>query len=445
MKKQIVLVFILLTVFGMFVSNQNTSASVSEKSENQRNNADQYKIKTLIDTKEKQLAVTSAKEWIKDDRVIEYPITSDSVQWKKFTTHKQMVEACTIPDEIIEKLSTQELIGMIMDYPLLCDLYYYDTYEQGLYTLVSQFNGLRELLRRKDGISELIKYYKSYDIPKEPLISKKVTDELNDTNNEMYDKKLAGILKNGAKADALQTDFKVIANVELLEVLLTNDIVLDSSSQKQKEEILDIALEKYSKKIESDLFTGKENTFYRVVKENDSMNIFVNLQTKTTKLGALRNATLRSMNYVTTPKGSKVPVFTSAYYGDSWAKELDLKTKQQYPNATILSSSDNRYNCHSHAWYNQLPTNIYWMNHPDAYINDGSYKKITNKSNRGAHNRVLWMQVPLANPIIHSGYLVNINSDGTYKINSKWGQGPLMTHKAKYSPYSGGREYYKRN
>lgn len=121
---------------------------------------------------------------------------------------------------------------------------------------------------------------------------------------------------------------------------------------------------------------------------------------------------------VKTPKGTKVYVISDGYYGDKWAKAEDAEFKKKYPKATIIRSSDNRYNCHSYAWYNQGTNNRYWMNDPRAYVTDGSYAKITNSKKRGANNRICWELYALKQPIVHSGILKKINSDGSYTVYS---------------------------
>ncbi len=237
----------------------------------------------------------------------------------------------------------------------------------------------------------------------------------------------------------MQADFKIVANIELVEALLVNDIVVDRCNKKQLNEIANIASEKYIEKSNNKLFWGKENFIYKVAKEVNNIDILGITNTKNNLFASTSNTT-----YVTTPKGTKVPVYTSSYAGAQWSKTITAETKKEYPKATVIRPADNRYNCHSYAWYKQSTGNVYWMQTPASYYKDGSYEKITNKADRGANNRIIWSKIPLAQPIIHSGYLVGINKNGSYNIYSKWGQGPLMQHNAKYSPYDGTRYYYKK-
>lgn len=429
-KNMIVLVMVMSLIFsGTNVSGKVIGTEASEKN--------LYSISDLVNSDKEQEASTLAESWISDSQEFDYPVKPESEEWKVLDTHEKMVEVCTIPDEVIQQMSTYELLEVVMDYPLLSDLYFYNTYEQGLYALVSEFNGLRELLKRSDGISEILEYYENYKIPQNPATSEKVIEELENVNDYEFDKKLTEVIANNEESTALQTDFRTIANLELVEILLVNNSIYVSCDEKQKIKIAGIINDKYNNKLQSNLFTGKENLVYEVACEAGNTDIIYEIEKEYKNPMSIYSST-----YVTTPNGSKVEVNTYSYNGSTWAKALDAETKKKYPDATLIRSSDNRYNCHSYAWYKQSSGNVYLMNNPSKYISDGSYKKITNKNNRGADNRVVWIQ---NNSYIHSGYLVSINDNGSYNIRSKWGSGPLMLHKANYSPYDAQtREYYER-
>jgi len=396
-----------------------------------------YSVSDLLNSDKEQEASTLAEKWIADGQEFDYPVKPESEEWKVLDTHEKMVEVCTIPDEVIQQMSTYELLEIVMDYPLLSDLYCYNTYEQGLYALVSEFNGLRELLKRSNGISEILEYYENYKIPKAPATSEKVIEELEDVNDYEFDKKLTEVIGNNEKSTTLQMDFRTIANVELAEILLVNSSIYVSCDEEQKSKIVDIISDKYNDKLQSNLFTGKENLVYEAAGEAGNTEIIYEIEKE-----YKNQVSTYSGTYVTTPNGSKVDVDIYSYNGDTWAKALDAEIKKEYPDATLIRSSDNRYNCHSYAWYKQSNGNVYWMDNPSKYISDGSYKKVTNKNNRGSGNRVVWIQ---NNSYIHSGYLVSINSNGSYNIRSKWGSAQLMLNKANYSPYDAQtREYYER-
>lgn len=137
---------------------------------------------------------------------------------------------------------------------------------------------------------------------------------------------------------------------------------------------------------------------------------------------------------VKTPKGSTVPVIIKTWeLSSSEIKSLDNKFKKSYPNAHFIRSSSRKYNCHSYAWYNSAATSK-WMNSPARYMSDGSYYQISLSTPPSPYTKVYY---PNGNHSARMGF-----EGGGYHW-SKWGSGPVMQHKASYSPYnSRGLRYY---
>ncbi len=79
-----------------------------------------------------------------------YPVLPGSDEWKALDSHADKVSACAIPDEILERMSTEALLDSVLNYPLLGDIYLWDTVPQGLEAVSSGFNGLQELMERED-------------------------------------------------------------------------------------------------------------------------------------------------------------------------------------------------------------------------------------------------------------------------------------------------------
>ena len=104
----------------------------------------------------------------------------------------------------------------------------------------------------------------------------------------------------------------------------------------------------------------------------------------------------------------------------------------QYPNATFLSTSTTKYNCHSYAWYNQNPNNnSIWLtslNHNvvfqlSKYWTNDLYRATTADSAK---------VVFYGRTEDHSA----MTSTTSGKYVSKWGAGPLMEHSPDDCPYS---------
>lgn len=91
--------------------------------------------------------------------VWDYPVKPGSEEWKKFESNEAMVNACQIPEKILSALSTENLMELCLQYPLLYDVFAFNNTNEGLDKLFGDFNGMRELYKRKDVSESLVKRY----------------------------------------------------------------------------------------------------------------------------------------------------------------------------------------------------------------------------------------------------------------------------------------------
>lgn len=97
--------------------------------------------------------------------VYDWPIKPGMPEWKELTTHAQMVGVLQIPENILSDISTEDLMQTCLNYPLFLDMFAFNSLQQGIENIISDFNGLRELLKRQDAGVELLKEYTKVAIP----------------------------------------------------------------------------------------------------------------------------------------------------------------------------------------------------------------------------------------------------------------------------------------
>ena len=85
----------------------------------------------------------------------DYPVKPMTEEWRQLSTYAEMKNACLIPVDILEKMPTKELVEVCLNYPLRFKFYVYDNLHLGLKEVVKDFNGLQELLMRKDNAQYL--------------------------------------------------------------------------------------------------------------------------------------------------------------------------------------------------------------------------------------------------------------------------------------------------
>ena len=89
----------------------------------------------------------------------DYPIKPGMEEWKQFNSNEHKVRACQIPEELLSSLSTGDLMDLCLRYPLLWDFIVFNNTNGGLDKLFRDFNGIRELYKRKDVSSSLTRRY----------------------------------------------------------------------------------------------------------------------------------------------------------------------------------------------------------------------------------------------------------------------------------------------
>ena len=89
----------------------------------------------------------------------DYPVKPGMEEWEQLKTPQERIAICQIPSDILTSLSTQDLAYICMQYPNLLVTVFWSPYERGLDSLYREFNGIRELLKRKDAFKGLLNWY----------------------------------------------------------------------------------------------------------------------------------------------------------------------------------------------------------------------------------------------------------------------------------------------
>ncbi|GHU59078.1 hypothetical protein FACS189411_15490 [Bacteroidia bacterium] len=89
----------------------------------------------------------------------DYPVKPGMEEWRNFQSNEEMVKACQIPEKVLYKLSTEDLIEICLQYPLLLDMFAFDNLNNGVAKLLNDFNGIRELGKRDGIYNGLLKRY----------------------------------------------------------------------------------------------------------------------------------------------------------------------------------------------------------------------------------------------------------------------------------------------
>lgn len=86
------------------------------------------------------------------DTPYEYPVHPGMEEWEALDDHAKKIELCQIPEEILEKMTTEALAESVLNYPLLIDMYVWESNSKGYEFVSETFNGMYELRQRSDGL-----------------------------------------------------------------------------------------------------------------------------------------------------------------------------------------------------------------------------------------------------------------------------------------------------
>jgi len=157
-----------------------------------------------------------------------FPLKPGMPEWANLKSGAEMVTTLQIPQNILSRMTTKSLLETCLNYPLfIVDIIAYGSSKVGMEYATKNFNGFTELLKRKDAYNYLSEKFISFD----PLA---------------IDKRWS-LLEQGCYT------FELIK----IELLLAQNIVLESTSYENKIHLLKEALSKYEKMLtQKDYYVG---------------------------------------------------------------------------------------------------------------------------------------------------------------------------------------------
>lgn len=99
-----------------------------------------------------------------EDEVYRFPVRPGTEEWINMESYLERVKALQIPKDTLKEISTQALVKTCLNYPFLINMWFSNSnLQDGINRVIKRFNGLQELLKRKDAGIELFKEYEQLD------------------------------------------------------------------------------------------------------------------------------------------------------------------------------------------------------------------------------------------------------------------------------------------
>lgn len=96
-------------------------------------------------------------------QVYNFPIRPGVEQWNSLKTEKERFNAMQVLGELLDTMSTADLLVTCLNYPAIIYITAFNSVQQGMNHIIQNFNGLQELLHRKDAPALLLLTYQSMD------------------------------------------------------------------------------------------------------------------------------------------------------------------------------------------------------------------------------------------------------------------------------------------
>lgn len=295
--------------------------------------------------------------------------------------HGERVLASQIPRDELKKMSTEELITAVLEYPCFIDMIFYNTYQEGYEVVRDNFNGLRELMSREDSGEYLLEAYKNVEFSEIMSISDE-EEQFNESLQLLY-----------------------------LETVLAQPAVTETLSNENLEELENLVENNYEMQIENkdDTVSLSYSGYYESLAEQQG----VELHDYTTS--------------VKTPRGSSVSVIVRTGTDTAYTNRAAIKRsiESNYPGSSVVGNATIKYNCHAYAWAGSTSV---WMNNPSKYWTDGSYSLKSSNKPTATGQKVYYP----GSGREHSGNVIRLSGN---QIRSKWGEQSVVEHSVGNCPY----------
>ncbi len=162
-----------------------------------------------------------------EEVIWDFPVKPGSEEWGNLKTETERQNAMQIPSDILLNMGTEELVITCINYPDALKYRAYSNDYIGIEKVIEGFNGLRELLKRKDALTYLTDIYQNAGVE--------------------------GLEKKDTRIDERFWPLKF----RYIELLLSQDSFISSSNDEDVENLLKVSVEKTNLKTNKTSYFSK--------------------------------------------------------------------------------------------------------------------------------------------------------------------------------------------
>lgn len=149
------------------------------------------------------------------DSLFTFDKITEPSNWRTYESFDEMVEACQIPESLLDSLSTEALYKLCVEYPLGPSCFLFNDSSFGLDKMLEAFNGYSEMQRRLSARSYAPDKLKKFSVEFDKFINANVAEDapLKAKYKQLLDNKLFGeskyVLNTKTVASILSTNITV--------------------------------------------------------------------------------------------------------------------------------------------------------------------------------------------------------------------------------------------
>ncbi len=286
---------------------------------------------------------------------------AEDLSWKEITglseeqmaelTLAEKIQKCSVSNETLLNGPLEKLIDMALDYPLLCNLIFFDDID----AMISYFSRT----------SELLNYVMNQRDFNDVLLSKFAELQVDWRHVEQ-------VLATGGVS---QDYYKVIFIARLFSKNYIN------LSEENRDELLNLlSVKRTNSTFEKELLDS-----WFLPSFSNTINIEnVILKRRLYSTGFSYLGTVVTRNDIQYQLGIYSKYGVSASCLKHYSGELTSSEKNNYNNTIAnyypswqrIGEPTVKYNCHSYTWIDETTSNVYWLDSPSAYANSSSFYSV---------------------------------------------------------------------
>ncbi len=113
----------------------------------------------LFSCKKEEIANIDCKPYVAPADAYHYPVLPGTPEWLALGTTEARWQACQIPDNVLNTISTDGLVQGWLDMPLNNEVFSANSLQRAMEFYIGNFSGLRELVKRNDAGEKLFGRY----------------------------------------------------------------------------------------------------------------------------------------------------------------------------------------------------------------------------------------------------------------------------------------------